>query len=276
MYRLLDAGFERIKKNKVFLGCIFATIGIAIFMLFSNYSDMKNYDAQISTSELVSNYLPMIGLFIAIFTGLFVGTEYSDGTIRNKIIAGHKKITIYLSNFIISSIIAITFQIIWTIFVLIIAVPVFGKPIIELNQLLITSLDSIMSIIAYSAIFNFISVLSCNKTISSVTCILIFFIMLGVTVSSFNIIQTPETVQQGGLNPDTGVVSFEEVPNPHYPSNSKRQFYQTIVDIIPMGQAFSLGAGLPTNVYMLPVYSLALIVLFNGFGIYLFNKKDLN
>lgn len=276
MFRLLDAGIERIKKNKVFFGCILVSVGIAIFMLVSNYSDMKIYNAQISTSELVSNYLPMIGMFIAIFTGLFIGTEYSDGTIRNKIIAGHKKINIYLSNFIISSIVAITFQIIWTVFVLIIAVPVFGKPIIELNQLLITCLDSIMFIIAYSAIFNFISVLACNKTISAVTCILLFFIMLGVTVSSINIIQTPETVQQGGLNPDTGVVSFEEIPNPHYPSDAKRQFYQTIVDIIPMGQAFSLGAGLPTNVYMLPVYSAALIVLFNGFGIYLFNKKDLN
>jgi ABC-2 type transport system permease protein len=276
MYRLLDAGFERIKKNKVFFGCIIATIGIAIFMLVSNYLDMKNYNAEISTSELISNYLPMIGIFIAVFSGLFVGTEYSDGTIRNKIIAGHKKINIYLSNFIISSIVSILFQIIWTIFVLIIAVPVFGKPIIELNQLLITSLDSIMFIIAYSAIFNFISVLSCNKTISSVTCILLFFIMLGVTASLFNIIQTPETVQRGGLNPDTGVVSFEEVPNPHYPSDAKRQFYQTIVDIIPMGQAFSLGARLPTNIYMLPIYSLALIVVFNGTGIYLFNKKDLN
>lgn len=276
MYRLLDAGFERIKKNKVLFGCIFVTIGIAIFMLVSNYSDMKNYNAQISTSELVSNYLPMIGMFIAIFTGLFVGTEYSDGTIRNKIIAGHKKINIYLSNFIISSIVAIIFQIIWTAFVLIIAVPVFGKPIIELNQLLITSFDSIMFIIAYSAIFNFISVLSCNKTISAVTCILLFFIMLGVTVSAFNIIQTPETVQQGGLNPDTGVVSFEEVPNPKYPSDSKRQFYQRIVDIIPMGQAFSIGAGLSTNLYMLPVYSMALIIIFNGVGVYLFSKKDLN
>ncbi len=276
MYRLLDAGFERIKKNKAFLGCVLVTIGIAIFMLVSNYLDMKNYDAQISTSELVSNYLPMIGMFIAIFAGLFIGTEYSDGTIRNKIIAGHKKINIYLSNFIISSSVAILFQIIWTIFVLAIAIPVFGMPIIELNKLLIIGFDSIMFIIAYCAIFNFISVLACNKTVSAVACILLFFIILGVTVSSVNIIQTPETVQQGGLNPDTGVVSFEEIPNPKYPSDSKRQFYQTIVDIIPMGQAFSIGAGLPTNLYMLPVYSAALIVLFNGFGMYLFNKKDLN
>lgn len=276
MYRLLNAGFERIKKNRVFWGCVFVTIGIAMFMLVSNYLDMKNDNTQISTSELVSNYLPMIGLFIAIFTGLFVGTEYSDGTIRNKIIAGHKKMNIYLSNFIISSLVAIIFQIVWTIFVLIIAIPVFGKPIIELNQLIITCIDSIMFIIAYSAIFNFISVLSCNKTISAVTSILIFFIMLGVTVSAINIIQTPETVQQGGLNPDTGVVSFKEVPNPKYPSESKRQFYQRIVDIIPMGQAFSLGAGLSTNVYMLPVYSISLIIIFNGAGVYLFRKKDLN
>lgn len=276
MYKLLDAGFARIKKNKVFWGCIIVSIGIAIFMLISNYLDFINYNAQIQTSELVSNYLPMIGIFIAIFTGLFVGTEYSDGTIRNKIIAGHTKTNIFLSNFIISSIIAIIFEIVWTLVVLLIAVPVFGKPTIGLNVLLITCFDSIIFIIAYCAIFNFISVLSCNKTISAVSCILLFFIMLGVTVTSFNIIQTPATVQEGGLDPDTGIVNFKEVDNPKYPSDAKRRFYQTIVDIIPMGQAFSLGAGLDTNVYMLPIYSVAIIVIFNGTGVYLFNRKDLN
>lgn len=276
MYRLLDAGLARVKKNKAFWGCVIVSIGIAIFMIISNYLDMKNYNVQISTSELVSNYLPMIGIFIAIFTGLFIGTEYSDGTIRNKIIAGHSKINIYLSNFIISNIVAIIFEIIWIVIVLIIALPLFGKPIIELNQLLIMCLDSIMFIIAYSAIFNFISVLSCNKTISAVSCILVFFIMLGVTVFSFSIIQTPETIQQGGLDPDTGIVSFEEIPNPKYPSESTKRFYQTIIDIIPMGQAFSLAAGLNTNVYILPVYSAILITIFNGAGVYLFNKKDLN
>lgn len=276
MYRLLDAGIIRVKKNKVFFGCIIVSLGIAIFMLVTNYLDYINYDVQIKTSELVSNYLPMIGIFIAIFTSLFVGTEYSDGTIRNKIIAGHSKINIYLSNFIISVIIAILFQVIWLIAVLIIAVPLFGKPIVELNQLVIICFDSIMFIIAYSAIFNFISVLSCNKTMSAVSSILLFFIMLGVIVASVNIIQTPPTVQQGGLDPDTGEISFEEVENPKYPSDAQKAFYQTIVDILPMGQAFSLGAGLDTNLYMLPVYSMALIIIFNGAGAYLFNKKDIN
>lgn len=276
MFKLLNAGFTRIKKNRIFFGCIIVTIGIAIFMLVSNYLDMKNYNAEIRTTELVSNYLPMIGLFIAIFTGLFVGTEYSDGTIRNKIIAGHTKTNIYLSNFILSVITALIFEVIWTIFVLIIGISLFGKPIIGLNELLITCIDSIMFFIAYSAIFNFISVLSCNKTISAVVSILLFFVMLGVTVTAFNIIQTPATVQQGGLDPETGAISFEEVPNPKYPSDAKKAFYQRIVDILPMGQAFSLGAGLETNLLMLPVYSIALIIIFNGVGIYLFNKKDLN
>lgn len=275
MYKLLDAGFKRIKKNNVLWGCIIVSIGIAIFMLVSNYSDMKNYNAQIETAELVSNYLPMIGIFIAIFTGLFVGTEYSDGTIRNKIIAGHTKTNIYLSNFILSAIAGILFEIIWTVFVLIFGTLIFGKPAIEINAVLITCLDCVMFIIAYSAIFNFVSVLSCNKTISAVACILLFFVMMGVTVASFNILQTSPTIQEGTLNNETGEFSFEEVENPYYPSESKRQFYQTVVDILPMGQAFSIGAGFKTNFYMLPVYSLVLIIIFNGTGVYLFNKKEL-
>lgn len=276
MYKLLNAGFERIKKNKVFGGCILVSIGIAIFMIISNYSDMKNYNAIISTFELVSNYLPMIGIFLAIFIGLFVGTEYSDGTIRNKIIAGHSKNNIYLSNFIISSIVGIVFQAIWSIFVLVISIPIFGKLDVELNTLLIITVGSIMFIIAYCAIYNFISMLSANKTVSSIICILIFFVMLGTVVTSVNIIQTPEFIQESYLDQETGQLTFNQVRNPKYPSEAKKQFYQTIVDILPMGQAFVFGAGLETNILMLPLYSLVLIIVFNGLGIYLFNKKDLN
>ena len=40
-----------------------------------------------------------IGIVMAVFCSLFIGTEYSEGTIRNKIIIGQKRGTVYLSNF---------------------------------------------------------------------------------------------------------------------------------------------------------------------------------
>lgn len=275
MYRLLNAGFARIKKDKVFIGIIIITSAIAIYMLYSNYMDMKKYNAVIETSTLLSNYLPMIGISMAIFTGLFVGVEYSDGTIRNKIIAGHTKTNIYLSNFIFSLVTGIIFQVVWTIIVLSVGIPIFGMPVIDLRTQWIIFISLIMIIASYATIFNFVSILSANKTISAVTCILLFFIMMGVILTAINILQTSEYIQEAKVDSETGEMSFETVPNIKYPSESKKKVCQTITDIIPTGQAFEIGAGLDTNVYILPLYSLAVTIIFNGIGIYVFNKKDL-
>ena len=45
-------------------------------------------------SRLVWHFL-IIGFIVAIFCSWFLGTDYSDGTIRNKIIAGNSRLKIY-------------------------------------------------------------------------------------------------------------------------------------------------------------------------------------
>ena len=41
-----------------------------------------------------------IGIVLSTFCGLFLGIEYGDGTIRNKVVVGHKRSSIYLANLI--------------------------------------------------------------------------------------------------------------------------------------------------------------------------------
>ncbi len=73
-------------------------------MLGVSYKDMKQYQEVIDVAQLLLNYSTMIGVVIAIFTSLFLGVEYSEGAIRNKISMGHKRTAIYLSNLILTSI----------------------------------------------------------------------------------------------------------------------------------------------------------------------------
>lgn len=82
MYKLLNAGFARIKKNKVFWGTIIVSLAVALITIFKYGLN----DLEFNVDSLICGYTNIIGLVIAIFTSIFVGTEYDYGTIRNKIV----------------------------------------------------------------------------------------------------------------------------------------------------------------------------------------------
>ena len=104
MIKLFDAGFTRLRKNRLFWILSLFSIALAFFMIYTRYWDRKVYHDVIEVEQIMLNYSTMIGIVIAIFTSLFLGVEYSDGAIRNKISIGHKRTNIYLSNLIIISI----------------------------------------------------------------------------------------------------------------------------------------------------------------------------
>ena len=82
MYNLLRAGFYRLKKDIIFWLFLFVTIGASIFALFriAECGDCTNL------YNFINEYLIYIGLFMSMFISIFVGKEYSEGIIRNKII----------------------------------------------------------------------------------------------------------------------------------------------------------------------------------------------
>ena len=90
MVKLLHTGFRRLRKNKLFWILTAFSIGLALFVVYTQYRSMKNYGDTIEAEQLMLNYATVIGVVIAIFTSLFLGVEYSDGAIRNKISVGHR------------------------------------------------------------------------------------------------------------------------------------------------------------------------------------------
>ena len=78
MIKLLNAGFTRLRKNKLFWILTIFSIGLALFMIYTRYSDMRKYNEVIEVEQLMLNYSTIVGIVIAIFTSLFLGVEYSD------------------------------------------------------------------------------------------------------------------------------------------------------------------------------------------------------
>ena len=104
MSRLLKAFFYKISKDITFRITLIIGAGVAVFMiilylaldLFLDTEGMKMLTGQ---SMLVTSFSPVqnFGIAIPINVVSFVILEFTQGTIRNKIIAGHSKLKIYAS-----------------------------------------------------------------------------------------------------------------------------------------------------------------------------------
>ena len=100
MRRLLSADTFRIFRSKWFWFSLSGMLAMAVAFVIMQYTAM---DYTVPLSRVI--FLPMsfFGMVIAALTSLFVGEDFSDGFIRNKIIAGHSRSCIFTSNLIVSS-----------------------------------------------------------------------------------------------------------------------------------------------------------------------------
>lgn len=287
MYKLLNASFSRLRKNKIFLGLVILTIIIAAFMLVSEYLNNIKYSSVFGISSnttdiLLMKFINIIGFFIAIFTSLFVGAEYSDGTIRNKIVAGHSRKNIYLSNLIVSILVGIFLELIYLIIVSIVSIPIFGLVQMSFLQLAVILLDIIMIIIVYSSIFNFIALICSNITISTVTSLLLILIMFVTDMFLSPTANSTEYIQKNIVMDEQGNVTYEVVKNEDYPGKLVQTICKTISNFNPVSQAIEISGNKINmneedfnNMKVYPLYSLGLIIIITAIGIYLFNIKEL-
>ncbi len=105
MRKLFSANFLRLFTSKVFwaLEGVCAAVG-AIFYILAAINTRNIGEAWYLANSNYYFFLEVIyiGFVMAVFSGFYVGTEYSDGTIRNKLSVGHSRKNIYLANMIVS------------------------------------------------------------------------------------------------------------------------------------------------------------------------------
>ena len=102
MKKLLHANFSRLIRSKVFLICAAVMFISSVALTLYSASFVKNFeeDYKFYLDVFVFNLAPYTALLSAVFITLFIGTEYSNKTIRNKLIVGHTRTNIYLADFI--------------------------------------------------------------------------------------------------------------------------------------------------------------------------------
>lgn len=274
MRKLLSANFSRLWKDKIFwLGILFM-FGFGIFGAYTKYSNIVRYNSQELLDDILFAYVILVGCCLAVFCSMFLGTEYSDGTIRNKLIVGHLRSSIYLSNWLTNIVAAIMMAIAFLLSYSTLGSLLLEPPKASVGQILFYMLISIFTLIAYASIFSTISMLITKKSNAAVICLLIFFGLLILAMVVKAKLDAPEFISEYSMTMN-GVEQTDPKPNPKYLQPAARKVYQFFLDILPTGQSIQLSAFQVVHPLLSIVYSTVISILSTVSGIFAFQKKNL-
>lgn len=276
MNNLLKVSCKRLFKDKALWLAIGVTLVLSLGVSLTNAPEVlewKKAGDDVGLEHFYYNLAPILGLVFAAVTSLFLGTEYSDGTLRNKLIAGHSRSSVFLSMFMASALGCIFITAVFLIG---------GLPGLYYfkgfdfgwDGYALTAIALVCSAMLFASIFTATSLLISNKAVSAVASLIIWFALLFAGSSLVNLLAAkPTTVDYALVNGEW--VAGEPYPNPAYIGGIKRTILEAINHIIPTCPAIKMSNAEYDTPLIDIAYSLgATLVILLG-GCFAFKKKDL-
>lgn len=284
MNKLLYAAFRRLWKSRYFWFCMIFMAVMGIIVPLAQQISMKEwnermpqYSYAVILEDPFFNFCTYIGIIGAVFVSLFMGAEYSDGTIRNKILVGHGRIWVYLSNLLVCIAGSIALCLAYMIFAGITGASLFGFFETGIGIVLANIIVIFAMMASFSGLFTLVSMLNKNRALSSVICILSAGILIFAGAWMRSKLQEPEMWPEDTYLDDNGeVVVIPEEPNPNCLKGTEREVYEFLYDILPGGQSFQTAYLNTRNPRRLCLYSAIVVLTSTGIGVIFFRRKDLN
>ena len=189
MPELLKFEYRRILKCKPVYFMLAAAVimplvaAIGLNVLFNvlgvdDFSDLEGYSAgnvKFFTWFIISYFYTRLPIFLALFTSLFLGRDFKDGFIRNKITAGHSRFSIYASAMITQ--VSVTAAL-CVVYVLIGTVTMALSPMganLNNGEMLLRAFVLMLSLIGMTVLFTALSMAINNRAL--VTVLTVVFVM---------------------------------------------------------------------------------------------------
>lgn len=282
MSKLLRAGLARLIKCRIFWICMAVSFGIGLLSSITRYREMMDLpDYSYYMEDILFSNCIFMPLFSAVFAGLFIGTEYSDGTIRNKLIAGHTRSAVYFSNIIVCTLGLLLIHLTNIAAIVCIGFPLVQTVKASIPGLVLLGLISLTAVVALSAIFSLMSMLIHNKAVSCVAALILSFIFLVSAMTIQSRLSAPEyypsvTASYTDESGEMRIANTESVKNPNYLTGTKRKIYEFLYDFLPGCQMLQITEQSPKNPGALPAYALSITAAATACGIFFFRRKNIN
>ena len=247
MYKLLDANFSRLRKNVLFrIGILFSIVlGLCLPTIakWLSFTISKVTNASIGGALILSEssldyyfftWILFIVFFFSLFCSAFTGMEFTDGTMRNKLVMGHSRPTIYLANFITNLVAGSVFYTVYLVANLAVGMPITGGfQLFAPKEIVVYVICIYGIVIAFTGIFTLISMSVNHQALAVIVCIGVVVVLL--LLPTF---QTGNLQWEQYWDEDTfvsGMTYAAGTENPLYVGGFRRMFSVFMLNFLPGG-----------------------------------------
>lgn len=274
MLKLLRAGFARLWKDKVFWLCVVWAIGCSAYsMQWMPHTDVAGTSLVDNAREGYFDVALVTWFACAVFVSMFLGKDYAFGTIRNKLVVGHRRVGVYLSNFVLCLVGNLMIMLGWLLGGAFVAFYI-GIPS---RQFMLELLVIALCTASFTALLVWLNMAFANCAAMVVISLLL---LLGLVLTSAPLVsQLDEPASYASdyfvtADGELQLNHFEQ--NPDYLSGTERQVYQFMVDALPTGPLHQLASDAKLAGYTVPAAAAVCeTLLFTAAGCAVFEKKNL-
>lgn len=257
LVRLLRSDFYRLFRSRWLWLSVLAMLLLSLGFVAMQHAGM---DYVVALDRVVFLPLSFYGVVAAAMISLFAGEDFSDGCIRNKMIAGRNRGAIFLSHLFVSCFSCAVLYLVMLAVTISLGLAFFENNV-PVGQLLSLAALGLLTCMAYAAIYCSLTLMIGSRTSGVVVCMIVSFAML------FAAPHTNQMVIQQPIK--------DGLPNPHYVSGVARHVYIWLHDLNPTGQAAQLSSMSCQSPLRWIGVNAAWMALAVGAGGVFFAKKDI-
>lgn len=272
MSRVFYANLFRLRKSRLFWWAVIltalVTAGSVLLCCLTIEGDISEY----ALENYALSGAPVAVIVNAVAVILFLGTDHSERTVRNKLIVGNKRCGVYAANMLTGVVTGCSVNAAWLVGGLA-GVPILGWWKMPLPEAVMYIASSMACAVAVSAAAASVGMLIQSKsgaiTVGLVAAFALIFCASGMytRLGDQKEVMTAENIE--------GELKFELIENPNYVDGVKRAAYELALNVNPLGMSIALSNCDLKD----PVASFAgagfVTVFISSLGAAAFRRKDL-
>ncbi len=278
MRNVLSANLFRLRKTRAFYIAAAAMAAYALFISGICWFRYLNGELMLFGMEepllfafCTGGTVPLSAFILTPLLSVYLGTEFSCGTLRSKLSVGCTRSDIYFAN-LLTCMFAAVFLAVLYLFLTLTAVPAVGGFRIPAGRFLLLAGAGLLAFAAYASVVNMLSALLCDKTNTALASLLLLIFTMFLTVYLSDRLCLPEFIE---AYDETGQTTGEMIPNRYYLQPAARAVCEFILDLLPTGQCMRISCYETPYFPRMPLLSLAVIACTSAAGLLLFRRKNL-